>query len=118
MNSSHRTGPAMYWEGDSIGYWEDDTLVIETKNFWKGTAFADSTPNMHLVERIRRIGQDTLEYQFTIEDLTTWTAPWTGSMPMRRMDQPIYEYACHEGNYSMPGILAGARRAEREQASN
>ena len=115
MNSSHRPGPAMYWEGDSIGYWEGDTLVVDTKNFWKGTAFADSTPNMHLVERIRRIGQDTLEYQFTIEDPSTWVAPWTVSMPMRRMDQPIYEYACHEGNYGFDGIMAGIRRLQLEE---
>ena len=115
MNSDHRTGPAMHWEGDSIGRWEDDTLIIETKNFWKGTAFADSTPKMHLIERLRRKGPDTLEYEFTIEDPTTWTAPWTVSMPMRRMDQPIYEYACHEGNYGFDGIMAGIRRLQLEE---
>jgi len=115
MNSDHRAGPAMYWEGDSIGRWEDDTLIIETKNFWKGTAFADSTPKMHLIERLKRKGPDTLEYEFTIEDPTTWTAPWTVSMPMRRMDQPIYEYACHEGNYGFDGIMAGIRRLQLEE---
>ena len=115
MNSDHRKGPAIFWEGDSIGRWEDETLVIETKNFWKGTAFADSTPNMHLIERIRRVGPDTLQYEFTVEDPTTWTAPWTVNMPMRRIHQPIYEYACHEGNYGFDGIMAGIRRLQLEE---
>ena len=116
MNEEHREGPALYWEGDSIGRWDGDTLVIETKNFWKGTAFNDSTPNMLLTERITRVGPDTLSYEFTIEDPTTWTAPWTASMPMQRMDLPIYEYACHEGNYGFDGIMAGIRRLQLESA--
>ena len=114
MGKSHREGPPLYWEGDSVGHWEGDTLVIDTRNFWKGTAFADSTPHMRLIERITRIGADTLRYEFTIEDPTTWTAPWTVIMPMRRMDQPIYEYACHEGNYGFDGIMAGIRRLQLE----
>ena len=64
---------------------------------------------MHLTERISRVGPDTLRYDFTIEDPTTWTSPWTASMPMRRMNEPIYEYACHEGNYGMINTLRGAR---------
>ncbi len=114
MDKPHREGPALYWEGDSVGRWDGDTLVIDTKNFWKGTAFGDSTPNMHLIERITRVGSDTLRYEFTIEDPTTWTEPWTASMPMQRMDQPIYEYACHEGNYGFDGIMAGIRRLQLE----
>jgi len=88
--------------------------VVDTLNFWKGTAFADSTPNMHLVEKFTRVGPDTLTYEFTIEDSTTWTQPWTAVIPMRRIDQPIYEYACHEGNHGLHGVLAGIRRLQLE----
>lgn len=114
MDTEHRDGPALVWEGDSVGHWEGDTLVVDTLNFWKGTAFADSTPNMHLVEKFTRVGPDTLTYEFTIEDSTTWTQPWTAVIPMRRIDQPIYEYACHEGNHGLHGVLAGIRRLQLE----
>ena len=96
MNATHREGPALVWEGDSVGHWENDTLVIETKNFLKGTAFADSTPNMKLIERITRVGQDTLAYEFTVDDPDTWSSPWTALIPMRRLNNRIFEYACHE----------------------
>ena len=114
MNKGHRDGPSMNWEGDSVGYWEGDTLVVDTVNFWKGTAFADSTSKMHLVEKFTRTGPDSIQYQFTIEDPTTWIAPWTAVIPMRSMDQPIYEYACHEGNYGFHGVMAGIRRLQLE----
>ena len=114
MNKEHRDGPSMNWEGDSVGYWEGDTLVVDTVNFWKGTAFADSTSKMHLVEKFTRTGPDSIQYQFTIEDPTTWIAPWTAVIPMRSMDQPIYEYACHEGNYGFHGVMAGIRRLQLE----
>ena len=114
MNKEHRDGPSMNWEGDSVGYWEGDTLVVDTVNFWKGTAFADSTSKMHLVEKFTRTGADSIQYQFTIEDPTTWIAPWTAVIPMRSMDQPIYEYACHEGNYGFHGVMAGIRRLQLE----
>ncbi|MDA1369660.1 MAG: hypothetical protein O2971_02715 [Proteobacteria bacterium] len=114
MNVQHRNGPALVWEGDSVGHWEGDTLVVDTLNFWRGTAFADSTPNMHLVEKFIRVGPDTLMYEFTVEDPTTWTQPWTAVVPMRRMNQPIYEYACHEGNHGLHGVLAGIRRLQLE----
>ena len=91
MNKEHRDGPSMNWEGDSVGHWEGNTLVVDTVNFWKGTAFADSTSKMHLVEKFTRTGPDSIQYQFTIEDPTTWIAPWTAVIPMRSMDQPIYE---------------------------
>ena len=100
------------WEGDSVGTWEGDTLVIETRNFARETAFGNSSANMHLIEKFWMIDADTLGYEFTVEDPTTWTAPWTVMFPMRRGELPIYEYACHEGNYSMAGILAGWRRLE------
>ena len=114
MNKEHRDGPLMNWEGDSVGHWEGNTLVVDTVNFWKGTAFADSTSKMHLVEKFTRTGPDSIQYQFTIEDPTTWIAPWTAVIPMRSMDQPIYEYACHEGNYGFHGVMAGIRRLQLE----
>ena len=105
------------WSGDSRGRWEGDTLVIETRNFnderrWRGT-----TRNMILVERLTRIDENTLEYEYTVTDPETWVSPWTASIPMRMADQPMYEYACHEGNYSMEGILAGHRAEEAEAAA-
>ena len=109
------------WSGDSRGRWEGDTLVIETANFndkrrWipLGSAGAGmgTTADMTLVERLRRVDGDTLEYTFTVTDPETWSSPWTASMPMRRTDAPLFEYACHEGNYSMVGILAGTRSEE------
>ena len=114
MNKEHRDGPSMNWEGDSVGHWEGNTLVVDTVNFWKGTAFADSTSKMHLVEKFTRTGPDSIQYQFTIEDPTTWIAPWTAVIPMRSMHQPIYEYACHEGNYGFHGVMAGIRRLQLE----
>lgn len=114
MNAQHRDGPALVWEGDSVGHWEGDTLVVDTLNFWRGTAFADSTPDMHLVEKFTRVGPDSLMYEFTVEDPTTWTQSWTAVVPMRRMNQPIYEYACHEGNHGLHGVLAGIRRLQLE----
>ena len=105
------------WTGDSRAHWDGDTLVIETRNFndqrgWRGT-----TPNMTLVERLTRVDEDTLEYTYTVTDPETWVSAWTASIPMRLADQPMYEYACHEGNYSMEGILAGARMEEAEAAA-
>ena len=110
-DTAHRDTPRK-WEGDSVGTWEGDTLVIETRNFARETAFGNSSANMHLSEKFWMIDADTLGYEFTVEDPTTWTAPWTVMFPMRRGELPIYEYACHEGNYSMAGILAGWRRLE------
>jgi len=115
------------WSGDSRGRWEGDTLVVETANFkderrWipLGTAPAGtgSSANMTLVERFTRVDVDTLEYTFTVTDPEIWTSPWTASQPMRRTDIPMFEYACHEGNYSMEGILAGARAEERAAAQS
>ena len=113
------------WSGDSRGHWEGDTLVVETANFrderkWipLGTAPAGtgSSGNMTLVERFTRVDADTLVYEFTVTDPETWTAPWTAQQPMRRNDLTLFEYACHEGNYSMDGILAGARADEQVAA--
>ena len=107
----HREVPRK-WEGDSIGHWEGDTLVVETDHFARDTSFGNSSANMHLLEKFWLIDADTLGYEFTITDPTTWEAPWTVMFPMRRAELPMYEYACHEGNYSMAGILGGWRRLE------
>ena len=109
--SQHRDVPRK-WEGDSVGSWEGDTMVIETINFARDTAFGNSSANMRLTERIWMMDADTLGYEFTIEDPSTWTSPWTVMFPMTRAELPIYEYACHEGNYSMAGILGGWRMLE------
>ena len=112
------------WSGDARGRWEGDTLVIETSNFVDDRRWTSSNPmgalgsskSLTLIERLTRIDADTLEYTFTVTDPERWTRPWTASIPMRRSDAPLYEYACHEGNYSMPNILAGERAAERAAA--
>ena len=106
------------WNGDPRGHWEDDTLVVETTNFSSKSDFYLSGPveNLHLVERFTRVGPTTLEYEATIEDPTTWTQPWTVLIPLKRSDDAIFEYACHEGNYGMEGILAGHRAQEKATA--
>ena len=102
--------------GDSRGHWEGDTLVVETKNFHRLTGIRGSTPNAVLVERFTRIGPDAVQYRFTVEDPATWARPWTAEVQLTKNDEPLYEYACHEGNYAMEGILAGARAEERAAA--
>ena len=101
------------WKGDSRGRWEGDTLVVETKNFKRETSLPGSSANTRLVERFTRTDADTLVYQFTVDDPTMWTRPWTAVVPMSKSEDPIYEYACHEGNHAMIGILAGARADEK-----
>jgi len=99
------------YAGDSRGHWESDTLVVETTNFTGGQS-RGTGPNMHLVERFRRLDPDTVSYEFTISDPTVYTQSYTAMMPLRRTDGPLYEYACHEGNIGLHGILAGARIQE------
>ncbi len=111
----HSHGRLRQWRGDSRGRWDGDTLVVDTVNFHHSTAFSErqgSTPALHLIERFRRVDADTLVYEFTVEDPATWTRPWTAAIPMARSDDKLYEYACHEGNYAMPAMLAGARAEE------
>ena len=98
--------------GVSRAHWEDETLVIETTHFAGGSSSLTST-DMHLIERLTRIDPDTVAYEYTVTDPTVYTAPYTVMMPFRRTDGPLFEYACHEGNYGLYGILAGARRMER-----
>ena len=101
------------WVGDSRGHWDGDTLVVETSNFTEKTNFRGSGRNMRLVERFTRVGEDTLLYDYTIDDPESFEQPWSVSVPMKRAQLPLFEYACHEGNYGMPGSLSGARAIER-----
>ena len=98
------------WTGDARGHWEGDTLVVTTTNFLRETNFqrGATTRNLTLTERFTRVDPDTLRYDVTIDDPTVWTQPWTYSVPMRKNPEPVYEYACHEGNYGLENILAGA----------
>ena len=109
--------------GDSRGRWEGDTLVIDTVNFTgQGTGTiglrVGTDENFRLTERFRLRDPQTLIYEFTVNDPTVWTKPWTASVPMSKSDEPIYEYACHEGNYGMQDILAGARAQEKAEADS
>ena len=99
-------------KGDSRGHWESDTLVVETTHLTNRTAFRGASENMRLTERFRRMDADTLLYQFTVDDPETFTTPWTVEIPVTRSTGPLFEYACHEGNYAMTGGLAGARAEE------
>jgi hypothetical protein len=90
--------------------------VVDTTNFRRETSLPGSSSNTHLIERFTRTDANTLLYEFTVDDPTMWTRPWTAVVPMTKSDDPIYEYACHEGNYAMSGILAGARAADKAAA--
>ena len=109
-------GNVRQWVGDSRGHWEGDTLVVDTTHFLRETLFKGSSANLHLVERFTRVDRDRLQYEFTVEDPTTWTRPWTAQILMTKSREPLYEYACHEGNYGLRNILAGARGQEIEAA--
>ncbi|MBI3494018.1 MAG: hypothetical protein HY047_19905 [Acidobacteria bacterium] len=114
MNAQHLPSTIRKWLGDSVGRWEGDTLVVDTTNFSDKTRFRGSSENLHVVERFTRVDARTLRYQFTIDDPTTWTKPWTGEYAWPATNDMIYEYACHEGNYAMGNILRGARLKEKE----
>ena len=105
------------WTGESRGHWEGDTLVVETTDFSAKHSWRGTTPDRHLIERFTRVDDDTLLYEFTVTDTGTWTAPWTAQVPMRLNELPLFEYACHEGNYSLEGILSGTRADERKAAA-
>jgi hypothetical protein len=109
----HLPSNVRQWMGDSIGHWEGDTLVADTTNFTDKTRFRGSSENVHVVERFTRVDSGTILYRVTIDDPTTFTKPWTLEYPFLATRGPIYEYACHEGNYAMPDILGGARLAEK-----
>ncbi len=105
------------WSGVSRGRWEGDTLVVETANFDVDRNWRGASAEMRLEERFTRVDGDTLEYEYTVTDPETWTAPWTVNLPMVRSDLPLFEYACHEGNYSMETMLTGARADEAAAAA-
>ena len=112
---AHMPKTMRFLTGDSIGRWEGDTLVVDTTNFSKEAGFRGATTNMHLVERFTRIDKDTLRYDFTVEDPATWTRPWSASIPMLRTEERMFEYACHESNYALEGVLRGARYQEKQR---
>jgi hypothetical protein len=99
--------------GDSRGHWEGDTLVVDTTNFSPLSNFRGARENLHLVERFTRTSPNQLRYEFTVADDSTWTQPWSAMIPLQRSREPIYEYACHEGNLGLAGILAGSRAEEK-----
>ncbi len=117
MNGEHAPEDIRRWIGDSIGWWEDDTLVVETTNFNDTPALGrGASRDLKVTERFTPIDAQSLLYNFTVEDDSAWEAPWTGEYVWPRSEEPVYEYACHEGNYSMGNILCGARRLEAEAA--
>jgi feruloyl esterase len=102
------------WAGDSTGRWDGDTFVVDTTNFTGRTAFQGASDALHVVERFTRVSADTILYRFTVDDPNTWTRPWSAEIPMLATKGPLYEYACHEGNYGLANILSGARYTERK----
>lgn len=106
-------GKVRQWMGMSRGHWEGDTLVVETTNMNGRNPLNGSSERMHVTERFARVADDTIQYSFTVEDPATWTRPWTAEMPMQRTIGPLFEHACHEGNYGLYNTLVGARLEER-----
>jgi len=115
IGGSHLPPAVQLWLGDSVGRWEGDTLVVDTTNFTEKTHFRASGPKLHVVERFTRTGPRTMRYQFTAEDPETWARPWTAELPFTATEHRIFEYACHEGNYSMTNVLRGARAEEKRK---
>ena len=116
LNKPHAPAHVRKWMGDSVAHYEGDTLVIDTTNFTSKTRFRGSSESLHIVERLRRIDENTILYRFTVEDPGTWAQPWTGEYPWvaAEPDDRLYEYACHEGNYALGDILRGERLLEAE----
>jgi hypothetical protein len=117
LNGKRRPDNIRLWMGESIGRWEGDTLVVETINFRKDQSFRGTSENMKVTERFTRVGPKQIAYRFTVEDPTNFVAPFSGEVAMNATDEQVFEYACHEGNYALPGILAGAREQERAAAA-
>ena len=97
------------WRGDSRGRWEGDTLIVDTTNFTTKTSFRGTGEGLHLVERFTRVASDRVLYEYTINDPQSFTKAWSAAIPMTKTEGPVFEYACHEGNYGMFNLLAGAR---------
>ncbi len=113
----HLSEKIRQWTGDSSGRWEGDTLLVDTTNFNDKTAFQGSSAALHVVERFKRVSADRVLYQFTVDDPQTWTTPWSAEIPMVQAAGPLYEYACHEGNYGLANTLNGARFTDKESAA-
>jgi hypothetical protein len=114
MSGTHKPAGIKQWLGDSIGHWDGDTLVVDTTNFNNQTLFRGSSENLHVIERFQRVDANTILYRATMDDPTTFTKSWTIEYPFNATAGPVYEYACHEGNYAMPDIMGGARKMEGE----
>jgi hypothetical protein len=112
----HLPGSVRQWMGDSRGYWEGDTLVVETTNFNGKNPLRGSSEKMRVAERFTRVDANTISYRFTVEDESTWTRPWTAELPMKKTAGPLFEHACHEGNYGLYNTLVGARLEEKKAA--
>jgi len=110
----HLPDAVRQWKGDSRGYWEDDTLVVETRNFRDDTSFMGSGRNLFLTERFTRRNASQIEYEYTVEDPESFSAPWTVRYPFNKTEDPLFEYACHEANHSMESMLRGARLGEAD----
>jgi len=112
---SHAPPSVRAYMGDARGRWEGDTLVIDTTNFFGKYDLLGSDENLHLTERLTRTDPDTILYEFTADDPTAFTKPWRAEIPMKKTQEQIFKYECHEGNYTMEGVLAGARAAEKKK---
>ena len=111
-NRPHLESGVRQWHGDSLAHYEGDTLVVDTTNYSQAGSYRGASEKLHVVERFTRLNEETLAYEVTFEDPTTWTSSWTLMIPLQRSEGAIFEYACHEGNYGMEGMLAGARAEE------
>jgi hypothetical protein len=116
LGGAHPSAAVEQWMGDSRGHWEGDTLVVDSTNYKPRAFMASSSEELHVTERFTRIGPETLKYEITIDDPGTWTKPWSLMIPLKRSSNRIFEYACHEGNIGLAGILAGARAEEAQDA--
>lgn len=114
INGRHPPANIQHWLGDSIGRWQGDTLVVDSTNFSAKTHFKGSSERLHVVERFTRTNADTIQYRVSVDDPDTWARSWTAEIPFKTTADRIFEFACHEANYAMTGILRGARVAERE----
>ena len=117
IDDKHVPGSVRKWMGDSVGRWDGDTLVVETRNFRPEQSFRGSSEQAVITERFTRVADDKIVYRFTVDDPATFTERITGELPFVPADGNIYEYACHEGNYALPGILSGAREEEKAAAA-
>ncbi len=114
--ANHVNDRVRLWHGDSKARWEGDTLVIESQNYSSKVSMMGAADGLHVEERLTRVSEDVIEYEVTMSDPDTWAAPWTAMIPLRSSPDPVFEYACHEGNIGMDGIMAGARALERAEA--